>query len=318
VSFHPDLPFFSELGRAHTVLIAGAGGGADLFCGLPLYYALKAAGKDVHLASLSFAAIFDSTAAVLGPALVRVDASTETGARYFPEVHLSRWFETRGEHVPVYCFDRTGARPVAAAYRQVAELVRPDAVVLVDGGTDSLMRGDEAGLGTPEEDVASIAAVHALDVPLKLLVCIGFGIDAFHGVCHAQVLEAVAALDRDGGYLGAWSLMRQMPEVERYREAVQYAFGGAYRQPSVVNASILSALDGAFGDHHATERTRGSELFINPLMTLCWAFRLDAVARRNLYLGHVAQTDTNFELRLAIERYRESLPRVRPWTALPM
>jgi hypothetical protein len=318
VSFHLDLPFFSELDRAHTVLLAGAGGGADVFAGLPLYFALKAAGKDVHLASLSFATIFDSTARVLGPALVQVDASTETGARYFPEVHLSRWFETRGEQVPVYCFDRTGARPIAAAYRQVAELVRPDAVVLVDGGTDSLMRGDEAGLGTPEEDVASIAAAHALDVPLKLLACIGFGIDAFHGVCHAQVLEAVAALDRDGGYLGAWSLMRQMPGAERYREAVRYAFGGAYRQPSVVNASILSALDGAFGDHHATERTRGSELFINPLMTLYWGFRLEAVARRNLYLDRIAHTETNFELRLAIERFRESLAQVRPWMPLPM
>jgi len=318
VSFHLDLPFFSELDQARTILLAGAGGGADLFVGLPLYFALKAAGKEVHLASLSFAAIFDSTAEVLGPALVRVDAETETSARYFPEVHLSRWFETRGERVPVYCIDRTGARPTAEAYRRIAGIVRPDAVVLVDGGTDSLMRGDEAGLGTPEEDVASIAAAHALDVPLKYLVCVGFGIDAFHGVCHAQVLEAVAALARTDGYLGAWSLLGEMPEVRRYREAVHHVFGGASRQPSVVNASIVSALDGEFGDYHATSRTHGSELFINPLMTLCWAFRLDAIARRSLYLDRIAGTETNFELRLEIERFRESLERVKGWTALPM
>jgi hypothetical protein len=255
---------------------------------------------------------------VLGPALVRVDAETETSARYFPEVHLARWFQAQGEPVPVYCIDRTGARPVAQAYRQIVDIVRPDAVVLVDGGTDSLMRGDEAGLGTPEEDVASIAAVHALDVPLKYLVCIGFGIDAFHGVCHAQVLEAVAALARTGDYLGAWSLLGEMPEVRKYREAVRYVFGGASRQPSVVNASIVSALEGEFGDYHATPRTHGSELFINPLMTLCWAFRLDAVARRNLYLGRIAATETNFELRLEIERFRESLDRVKPWEPLPM
>ena len=35
-------------------------------------------------------------------------------------------------------------------------------MVLVDGGTDSLMRGDEVGSGTPEEDTASLAAVNAL------------------------------------------------------------------------------------------------------------------------------------------------------------
>lgn len=318
MTFHLDLPFFRELDQAHRVLLAGAGGGADVFAALPLYFALKAAGKEVHLANLSFAAIFDSTARVLGPALVRVDAGTETSARYFPEVHLARWFQARGDDVPIYCFDRTGARPIARAYRQVCEIVRADAVVLVDGGTDSLMRGDEAGLGTPEEDAASIAAVHALDVPLKHLVCIGFGIDAFHGVRHSQVLEAVAALSSTGDYLGAWSLLGGMPEVRRYREAVDYAFGGPSRQPSVVNASIVSALDGHFGDYHATSRTHGSELFINPLMSLCWSFRLDAVARRNLYLAQIEETETNFELRLAIERFRESLPVIRPWKRLPM
>jgi hypothetical protein len=191
-------------------------------------------------------------------------------------------------------------------------------VVLVDGGTDILMRGDEAGLGTPEEDAASLAAASGLDVATRLLVCIGFGIDAHHGVCHAHFLEAVAALARSGNFLGAWSLTKEMPEVERYRDAIRYAFAGASRQPSVVNESILSALDGEFGDFHATPRTHGSELFINPLMSLCWAFRLDAVARRNLYLDQIRGTRSHFELRLAIERFRLELARVRPWQSLPM
>ncbi|MFG2682134.1 FAD-dependent monooxygenase [Streptomyces sp. NPDC048392] len=40
---------------------------------------------------------------------------------------------------------------------------RIDAVVLVDGGTDTMLRGDEAGLGPPEEDLTSVAALAALD-----------------------------------------------------------------------------------------------------------------------------------------------------------
>ena len=43
------LPFFNELEKAQSVLIAGAGGGFDVFCGLPLYFALKREGKTVHL-----------------------------------------------------------------------------------------------------------------------------------------------------------------------------------------------------------------------------------------------------------------------------
>lgn len=41
------------------------------------------------------------------------------------------------------------------------------------------MRGDEAGLGTPEEDLTSVAAPAALDgVPERLVVSEGFGVDA--------------------------------------------------------------------------------------------------------------------------------------------
>jgi hypothetical protein len=43
-------------------------------------------------------------------------------------------------------------------------------------------------------------------VAIKLVTCLGFGIDAYHGVNHVQVLENIAALDRDGGYLGALSI----------------------------------------------------------------------------------------------------------------
>ena len=40
------LPFFTELRPARRVLVAGAGGGFDVFSGLPLYFNLRAAGKD--------------------------------------------------------------------------------------------------------------------------------------------------------------------------------------------------------------------------------------------------------------------------------
>ena len=47
----------------------------------------------------------------------------------------------------------------AADNQILIEQLQLDTIILVDGGTDSLMRGDEAKLGTPEEDMASIAAV---------------------------------------------------------------------------------------------------------------------------------------------------------------
>jgi hypothetical protein len=315
------LPFFTELRDARNVLIAGASGGFDVFSGLPLYFNLKAAGKTVHLANLSFSNLPPGSAGrYLTPVLVEVTADSEGSRSYFPEKHLSQWFRDHGRHeVPVYAIHRTGPKPVIDAYRVLAEHLELDTVILVDGGTDSLMRGDEAGLGTPEEDMASIAAVHFLDnVPRKMLVCLGFGIDAFHGVSHAHVLESVADLIRRGGYLGAFSLTADMPVVQRFRDATRYVLKQMPDRISIVCTSILAALEGRFGDFHSTERTFGSELFINPLMALCWCFRLEHVAGRVLYLEGLREIEGYMELTNYIATFRSRLPALRAARELPM
>jgi hypothetical protein len=310
-------PFFAELEKSHMILLAGAGGGFDVFSGLPLYFGLRAAGKQVHLANLSFSYLGGATGRQLTPAVLEVTADSEVTEDYFPEHHLCRWFRGQGEEVPVYCFDRTGYRPLLQAYRAVVAHLGADTVILVDGGTDSLMRGDEAGLGTPEEDITSIAAVDGLDVAGKYLVFLGFGVDAFHGVCHVHALEAVAELTAQGGFLGALALLRDMPEVRRYESAVRAVCEAVPASPSIVCASILSALEGHYGDHHRMERTRGSTLWINPLMAFYWCFRLEAVARRLLYLDDVLLTDNNWEVIEAIDAFRRRLGTTRRRTAIP-
>ena len=313
-----QIPLFKALDGVQTILLAGAGGGFDIYCGLPLYFALRAAGKQVHLANLSFATIYASTGRRIGPSVVEVTAATLGPEQYFPEMSLAQWLASQGILDPIYCIDRTGAKPTADAYQFLAERLRPDAVILIDGGTDSLMRGDEPMLGTPQEDIASIAAVDALDVPTKLLICLGFGVDTFHGVCHHYFLEAVAEITRAGGFLGAWSLTPDMPEVNLYQKAFDYAARKMPHQPSIVSGSILSAVEGQFGNFHSTPRTEGSRLYINPLMTLYWAFQLDAVVRRNLYLEQIRETQTYHDLSLAIERFRDGRISERPWVDLPM
>ena len=316
------IPFFDAIAGAKTVLIAGAGGGYDIFSGLPLYFGLRSAGKTVHLANLSFSQLYGSTGKRHGEALVEITHRTEGSFRYFPELHLARWFhEDRGEDVSIFGIDRVGARPVATAYNNlVTHLGGVDAVILVDGGTDSLMRGDEAGLGTPEEDIASINAVDKLEgVTTKLLLCVGFGVDTFHGVCHSQFLEAVADLTRAGGYLGAWSLTREMPEVAAYQSALEWTQRAMFNNPSIVSSSISSSIEGHFGNYHATYRTQGSELFINPLMGLYWAFNLDCVARRCLYLDRIQATETWWDISSAITAFRaRTLESQKEWQLLPM
>jgi hypothetical protein len=315
----PRLKFFTEIQSAEHILLAGAGGGFDIYCGLPLYFDLLEMGKKVYLANLSFADIHSSDGKAINDFAVEVRANSRGKESYFPELHLARWLANQGLQTSIYAFDTTGVQPLKASYESLIEKLSLDAIVLIDGGTDSLMPGDEADLGTPQEDAASIAAVSLLEAPIdKYLVCLGFGVDTHHGVAHYEVLQAIADLTRSGDYLGAWSLTSDMPSVARYREAFEYASQKMPTHPSIVSASVLDGIYGEFGDFHRTNRTAGSELFINPLMGLYWAFRLEGIAKRNLYLEQIRNTQTYWELRSAIEVFRANHTSIKPWKGIPL
>jgi hypothetical protein len=297
------IPLLEQLQRADRVLIAGAGGGFDAFSGLPLYFALRDAGKQAYLANFSFS-FLPPGGERLAPAVLTVTGETPLLVDYFPERHLVDWFAAQGEIVPVYAFERAGVQPLRDAYRALVAHLGVDTLVLVDGGTDSLMRGDEAGLGTPGEDMASIVAASRLDLPRKFLVCLGFGVDSYHGVGNADTLEAIAELTRQGAYLGALSLLDSQPAVQRYRAATEYVITQMPRDESIVCTSILAALAGHYGNHHATLRTTGSTLWINPLMPLYWSFQLDAVADRLLYRNALEDSVAFEDVRRAIQAFR--------------
>ncbi len=309
-------PVLQRLSSASRVLIAGAGGGFDVYAGLPLYFALRAAGKDVYLANLTFSHLAATDAHRLAPNVAELTAETWSDEQYCPELRLAEWFAQRGESVSVYALEKVGVAPFRRAYECLLAHLRLDAIVLVDGGTDILMRGDEAGLGTPVEDMTSLASAWRLAVPQKLVLCLGFGIDAFHGVCHAHFLENVAALTRESAFLGALSLLPSMPEAEAFLSAVDYAQSRTPLRPSIVNGCIAAAVRGEFGDVQFTNRTAGSELFINPLMALYFGFDLDSVARRSLYLSLLEDTESAFDVAARIESFRHTVatraPRVIP------
>jgi hypothetical protein len=117
---------------AKNILITGAGGGFDVFCGLPLYFALKRAGKTVHLANLSSAALGFGDSENPVPAFWRITPRTSV-TEYFPEMHLSAWLTERFGETPMFAIEPSGARRVGAAYEWLARTLKPDAVVLADG-----------------------------------------------------------------------------------------------------------------------------------------------------------------------------------------
>ena len=87
--------------------------------------------------------------------------------------------------------------------------------------------------------------------------------------------------------------------------------------PSIVHGQIAAALRCNFGDVELSGRTRGSELFVNPLMGVYFTFDLDGLAARNLYLAQIEGTVDFRQIALAIRRLRLSLPATRQRRAIP-
>lgn len=287
-----NLPILDQLAASRSVLIAGIGGGFDVFCGLPLFFHLRERGLQVHLANYSFSDIQAHRGGLrLSDTLVGVTADHPHMVIYHPELYLARWFRARGEELPIWAFHKTGARPLRDNYRRLVERLQIDTLILVDGGVDSLARGDEAEPGTFVEDSVSMAALQGLpDVPTQILACLGFG--AEREITHAHILENIADLMRRDALLGVCALTRDLPEYRAYEEAVTAVHAEPFQDPSVINASVISAVRGEYGDYHLTAKTQGSRLWISPLMALYWFFDFPAVAAQHPVLPELADTFT--------------------------
>ena len=200
--------------RGKSVVLAGCGGGCDVFGTVPYWHALKGVASRVVLLSLTFtqrrlldakAKRVTARASAAPPGASAADPSPTTPApafhglyevlpgaytpppkEYFPEQNLANHLG-----VPVYALLKESTpRTLADAYVDLFEhcafpappgagvagategragvsvaadgTVAPQCVMLVDGGCDVLLCGDERGLATPVEDMMQLRAVEDL------------------------------------------------------------------------------------------------------------------------------------------------------------
>lgn len=305
-----------------TVLICGCGGGFDFVHGLLLLPELWRLGKRVVIASYSFGDPDLIGGAPLvygaqGDAVVRrVSAACEADPYYGPEVHLASMLDIErpaaAPHELYACYARAFSVPTLLPfYEQLVREHAIDAVVLVDGGSDSLMRGDEEGLGDPIEDAVSVATVAALEGPrLKVLLSVGLGADRYNHVSDASTLRAVAELTAQGGFLGSVSIERDSAGFSLYQRGLEHIYE---RQEfrSALAGLIVAATGGHFGSERVPtgleRRLRPGAFFVWPLMAMLWAFDVEAVAQRSLIAKWIRLCPTPMACRLALLEGRRSL-----------
>lgn len=306
-------PIHDLLANARHVLIAGCGGGYDILGGVPIAHELMQRGRTVTLASLSFMDCRVLRCPRPNPRLENLYAITgdlATPDAYCPEAWLARWWSIEYGDATVWTFDKTGVVPLRAAYEYLVERLGVDAIIVVDGGIDSLLRGDESELGTPEEDFTTLTAVQGLRGPVKVLTCVGLGAETRDGICHEQVFERMRELTRAEAYLGA-SAMVPSTATARYLTALDYVTRHQQHQRrSYVHDLIRHAVAG-------TPPAESENSWATPLSSMYWFFRLDGVADTNLILPALTGTHTIQEVTARIEGARKSL-HIRDRTTIPL
>eukprot|EP01060_Flectonema_neradi_P022514 TRINITY_DN30764_c0_g1_i1.p1 TRINITY_DN30764_c0_g1~~TRINITY_DN30764_c0_g1_i1.p1 ORF type:complete len:660 (+),score=115.03 TRINITY_DN30764_c0_g1_i1:42-2021(+) len=158
-----------------TVALIGCGGGFDFVQSMILYPELKRMGKEILIISNSFTDVNGfhvDTAPIVwesGGAQVRhvTSSSVHPNPKYMPEVHLCTYLDQQypgcAPHGVYACNARRWSVPSMSNFLSwVQNKHRCQGFLTIDGGTDSLMRGDEECLGHPIEDLVTIAAVASL------------------------------------------------------------------------------------------------------------------------------------------------------------
>src|ERR1043165_3612498 len=88
-----NLPDIEPLLACKNLLIAGMGGGYDIYCALPIYLTLRDRGLNAHLASYSFSMVDRIKGGErLSEYLVGLDTKSKQLPFCIPELYLAEWF----------------------------------------------------------------------------------------------------------------------------------------------------------------------------------------------------------------------------------
>jgi hypothetical protein len=169
------------------------------------------------------------------------------------------------------------------------------------------------------EDSITLAAVDTLKhIPTKILACIGFGTEVEEKVCHYNALQNMAALAKQGAFLGSCALTPQMDVFQKFEAACRYVWEQPEHPKSHISTRIIPAVRGEFGDYqmYPPERSYLVSVCVSPLMSLYWFFDANAVIRNSFLIPRLGATETTADAFQICFRLQYEVPQ-RPRRPLP-
>ena len=293
-----------------NILVAGAGGGFDVVCALPVVFALRKLGHNVELANFSFTHLTKLTGA-LRPMenLYGVNhATTIKENDYCPEIQLSKWWKGKfNEEKIVWCYSGVGVKPLAEIFNNLKDRLRLDAILILDGGVDGLFYGNEYNTGTPSMDAVSVIAGSLVQDCKRFYGFTAFGTEGSNQeVRHSDALLRISELIQRRAFLGVSAPSPASEIASDYVSCLDYIHASMEaRKHSIMAGSIKSAMQGAFGMQAINAKTQTSPVWISALTLLYWFFDLDTVASSKPIYHNVLETQSVMEVADAFELVRE-------------
>lgn len=263
--------------ETHNILFFGCGGGYDFVHSLIILPDLIRSGKKVVIVSNSFTKVYQDyknyETAYQHPANPKIIAKNiipgieEPKSGYIPEKLLVNFLAEKHPNlsIPVYasCCHEFDINSNTLFIKQIVQRYDIDTLVTIDGGTDSIMRGDEEDVATVVEDFMSLIVCenlrkdHELSLRHCLLLVLGFGVDRHHGASDASSLRAVAELTRMGGFLGTSSIAPNSEGLDLYCQYLNYVKNSDFdAMQTIVGSYIAAASIGQYGPYHNSIKPR--------------------------------------------------------------
>ena len=266
-----------------TILLAGCGGGYDVFGAIPLY--LKYKKEHIYISSLSFThrLVLDECSCVkkLQENLYLVDASEDKVSQkfdYFPEYYLS--YELKKE-IYVILVNST-IKQIEQAYLFISN--KFDEIYMIDGGCDALLSGTETDLATPVEDMMNLKAIEQIPCHKKYVCAVGLNCDCGHGVIEKELVERLKYMRENNIILSErnWSLNDS--DIQTYVNICKKS----NLTNTIVHSLIIARLHGE-SDYHTPKflrhRITNDKVYLSDLTTTFVVCDYNSLIQTIIYFG---------------------------------
>ena len=234
--------------------------------------------------------------------------SVKTIKGFHPELSLSIALLKRGIAQSIYCINKTSSMDeLRDIYDYIVKTHAIEAVLLADGGYDSLLSGTEEELGTPVEDMMTLSSVHSIVKRYRLPAFISsLGLHLEHEIREKDMFSAITQLAASGGLLECIYLNQDQPNVREYMNIVMEC------QPeyTIINSQIVAALEGHYGNYyHPAIRHRVGSIptNINYLTHVLHIFSLEHVVKNNKYIHLIKNGRSDDDVDNIIDDYRSKI-----------